>query len=124
MPRFLNDDAIEEELPCLFGLPDDPEVSEDECEPEPENFTDLDVSNILNDFDMGTAVLSCSEVGEVPHQLEESSSSNNLFTEHLSTSFAEVQPSTSGLHLDSRRCRISESSSPEVPLVCVPLRSQ
>lgn len=63
MPRFLNDEAIENELERLFGLPDDPEVSDDECEPEPETFTDIDIRNILNDFDMDT-VLSCSGVEE------------------------------------------------------------
>ena len=120
MPRYLNDEAVEEELQRLFGLPDDPEVSEDECEPEPETFTDLDVTNILSGFDMDT-VLSCSGVEEVPHQdLVESSSSNSLHTEQRSTSSAEVQASTSDLHLDRRRFRISESSSPEVPLLCCP----
>lgn len=111
MPQ-ISDEAIIEELQSLFGLPDNPEVSEDEYEPEPENFTDLDVSNMLNDFDTSTA-LSGSELGEVPQQLQESASSNSLFTEPSSTSCAEDQPSTSG-----HRCRISEYSSPEVPLSC------
>ncbi|CAF4943906.1 unnamed protein product [Pieris macdunnoughi] len=38
-----------------------------------------------------------------------------FFTKQPSTSSAEVQPSTSGLHLDRRRCGISQSSSPDVP---------
>ncbi|CAG5021465.1 unnamed protein product [Parnassius apollo] len=66
-------------------------------------------------------VLFCSGVEEVPHQeLVESASSNSLHTEEHSTSSAEVQPSTSNLHLDRRRFRISESSSPEVPPLCRP----
>lgn len=109
MSRFLNDDRIEEELQLLFGLPDDPEVSEDEYEAEPETVTDLDISNILNGFD---DPMLRSEVN-AQRQNYDSVPLNNLNTEEPSTSSAGDQPLPSSLHLDSN----TESSSPvELPL--------
>ncbi|CAG4957172.1 unnamed protein product [Parnassius apollo] len=107
---FLNDDRIEEELQLLFGLPDDPEVSEDEYETEPETVTDLGISNILNGIDdpmlRSEVDAQCQNYDSVPL--------NNLNTEEPSTSSAGDQPLPSSLHLDSN----TESSSP----IVLPLR--
>ncbi|CAG5053316.1 unnamed protein product [Parnassius apollo] len=84
MPKILSDDDIKNALDELFGLLDDPDISEDEYEQEPDN---LDTYEGMTLYD----ILSGANVTDSTQEKNDS---------NLEESFN--QPSTSGLHLDSR----------------------
>lgn len=111
--KALNDNQIEDELNLIFGI-DDPEVSEDDLEPESENesenISDSDLMTIFSGIELNS-VPHCSEEVEVSYREDEAVSPIS----HSPLSTAEAQESTPSLHSASRR-RIIYSSSPEVPL--------
>ncbi|KAJ8728990.1 hypothetical protein PYW07_006686 [Mythimna separata] len=131
MPKILSDDDIENALDELFGLPDDPDISEDEYEQEPDNLdaydgrTLYDILSGANETDF-TQEKNDSNLEESFNQPSTSGlhldSRNNESTQVTHDSDDEretIHSSTSGLHLDRRRNRLLDSP-PEPPFSQLP----
>ncbi|CAG5048561.1 unnamed protein product [Parnassius apollo] len=79
---YLNDDDIENELEQIFGLPDNPDESEDEYEGEDSLEIGLGVPNIENSDSEGEEILRSVRPSQVSRTISESSTDSSSHDEN------------------------------------------